>query len=240
MDLYLEEFDVPDMIRDVVTLVQPLIKKNTNTLTVECPEHLGKMRADLTKVRQTLFNLLCNASKFTENGRITLTVEQTGDRVQFRVRDTGIGMNAEQLARLFQAFSQADASTTRKYGGTGLGLAISRRFCQLMGGDITVESEVGKGSTFTVDLPARVGEEAAPAPVHARGRRRNGRRHRPGHRRRSDGARPGGTDAQPRRLPRHRGPERRRGPAPSREDRPDVITLDVMMPGMDGWSVLTA
>src|SRR5438552_9478575 len=128
------------------------------------------MRADVTKVRQVLFNLLSNASKFTDNGRIKLVVSRqlsvasgvpttddgprTTDTVTFQVTDSGIGMTPEQLTKLFEAFSQADASTTRRYGGTGLGLAISRKFCSLMGGDITVASEPGKGSTFTVALPA--------------------------------------------------------------------------------------
>src|SRR5690606_28535727 len=130
------------------------------TLKVECAPETGTIHADMTKLRQVLFNLLSNASKFTQNGLIQLTCERqarsAGDEVIFRVTDSGIGMNEEQLSRLFQDFTQADSSTTRKHGGTGLGLAISRRFCQMMGGDITVTSEVGKGSTFTVVLPASV------------------------------------------------------------------------------------
>jgi signal transduction histidine kinase len=158
MDLYYETFDVPPMIQDVVATITPLVKKNANALEVHCADDLGAMRADLTKVRQTLFNLLSNACKFTEHGTITLEVtRETGDGggwVTFRVRDSGIGMTPEQMEKLFQEFSQADASTTRKYGGTGLGLAISRKFCRLMGGDITVESALGQGSTFTISLPA--------------------------------------------------------------------------------------
>jgi signal transduction histidine kinase len=114
------------------------------------------MRADQTKVRQTLFNLLSNASKFTEKGTVTLRVRSEISHLKFEIHDTGIGMTAEQLARLFQAFEQADQSTSRKYGGTGLGLAISRKFCQMMGGDITVTSEAGRGSRFTVTLPLAV------------------------------------------------------------------------------------
>ena len=118
------------------------------------------MHADLTKVRQALFNLISNAAKFTENGTITLRVnrEQTvdGDHVSFGVADTGIGVARDKLDKLFEEFTQAEASTTRKYGGTGLGLAITRRFCEMMGGDITVESELGKGTTFTIRLPAEV------------------------------------------------------------------------------------
>jgi signal transduction histidine kinase len=122
---------------------------------------LGAMRADVTRVRQVLLNLLSNASKFTDHGCITLAVERAGGEIVFRVSDTGIGMTPEQLGKLFQAFAQADVSTASKYGGTGLGLAISRRFCEMMGGDVTVESAPGKGSTFTVRLPVTV-REAAP------------------------------------------------------------------------------
>ena len=180
MTLFLEEFDVARMVHEVAATVQPLVAKNGNRLVVECPEDTGVMRADLTKVRQTLFNLLSNASKFTEKGTITLRVrkEECGMQnsefwknaadssilhssffiLHFSVTDTGIGMTPEQMSRLFEAFAQADASTTRKFGGTGLGLAISKKFCQMMGGDITVESELGKGAAFTVTLPAVVSD----------------------------------------------------------------------------------
>jgi CheY-like chemotaxis protein len=148
------------MIQDVVTTIGPLVEKNANTLEVRCATDLGPMRADLTKVRQTLFNLLSNACKFTERGTITLEVvdNTVGSMawITFRITDTGIGMAPEQMGKLFQAFSKADASTTRKCGGTGLGLAITRHFCQMMGGDITVESTAGQGSTFTIRLPAEV------------------------------------------------------------------------------------
>jgi signal transduction histidine kinase len=145
--------------RDVEAIVQPLVEKNGNTLTVACPDDIGAMHADLTKVRQTLFNLLSNASKFTERGAITLTAQrEPGDWLTFAVSDTGIGMTEEQLGRLFEAFSQAEASTRSKYGGTGLGLAISRHFCRLMGGDLTVESAYGEGSSFTVRLPISVSD----------------------------------------------------------------------------------
>ncbi|MGI8603644.1 MAG: LamG-like jellyroll fold domain-containing protein [Verrucomicrobiales bacterium] len=185
MTLYIEDFDVEEMIKDVATTVQPLVGKNENRLIIECPKDIGTMRADLTKVRQTLFNLLSNACKFTEKGTITLRAWKEERKMQnaetsqsgaaassilhssfcllhFTVTDTGIGMTREQLGRLFQAFEQADASTTKKFGGTGLGLAISRKFCELMGGDITVESEHGVGTIFTVTLPASV-EEATTA-----------------------------------------------------------------------------
>jgi signal transduction histidine kinase len=167
MTLFLEEFDVAKLVTEVAATVQPLVTKKANRLEVICPADIGVMKADQTKVRQTLFNLLSNASKFTENGVIKLEVRSQKSDVSFpfnsqpsiinfAVTDTGIGMTPEQLAKLFQAFEQADVSTTKKYGGTGLGLAISRKFCQLMGGDITVTSEAGKGSTFTVTLPTVV------------------------------------------------------------------------------------
>src|SRR4029079_2585306 len=119
---------------------------------------VGAMHADQTKVRQTLFNLLSNAAKFTDHGTIRLTANREGDWLTFGVSDTGIGMTEEQLSRLFEAFSQAEASTRSRYGGTGLGLAISRQLCRLMGGDLTVQITYGQGSTFTVRLPAVVAE----------------------------------------------------------------------------------
>ncbi len=168
MTIFLEDFRPADMIHDVVGTIQPLLEKNANRLDVRIADDLGEMRADLTKVRQTLFNLLSNASKFTEKGVITLSANriptEQGDRIRLSVSDTGIGMTEEQLGRLFQAFTQADASTTRKYGGTGLGLVISRKFCQMMGGDIAVESRAGIGTTFTVDLPAEVREAVEEIP----------------------------------------------------------------------------
>jgi signal transduction histidine kinase/ligand-binding sensor domain-containing protein len=201
MTLFIEEFDVAKLVREVEATVQPLVAKKENRLVVECPADLGPMRADQTKVRQVLFNLISNAAKFTEQGTITLRVTCPEGRaprgpdsspagvkpnqglselvhpkagtgraphlsslisspslIAFQVSDTGIGMTPEQLGKLFQAFTQADASTSKKYGGTGLGLALSRKFCLMMGGDITVTSEAGKGSTFTVTLPAAVSE----------------------------------------------------------------------------------
>ncbi|MEG4044981.1 ATP-binding protein [Microcoleus sp. Pol17_C1] len=160
MELYLEKFDLSNLIEEVVATLHPLVEKNHNQLQVSCSENLGVMYADLTKVRQILFNLLSNALKFTEGGTVLLsaTREPAGDTdwVYLQVSDTGIGMSAEQQQGLFQPFIQGDASTTRKYGGTGLGLAISRLFCQMMGGDITVESVLDVGSTFTVHLKTKV------------------------------------------------------------------------------------
>jgi signal transduction histidine kinase len=160
MDLYLETFDVAEMIEDTATVIQPLVAENNNELQIHCTETVGSMLADLTKVRQAVFNLLSNASKFTKDGTIGLDVTRESaagqEWVIFAVSDTGIGMTPEQMGKVFQEFSQADSSTTRDYGGTGLGLTLSRRLCRMMGGDLTVASEVGKGSTFTIHLPAEV------------------------------------------------------------------------------------
>jgi ammonium transporter len=158
MELYLEEFDVAGLMMEITATIQPLIDKNSNQLDVSYDSYLGQMKADLTKVRQILLNLLSNAAKFTENGVITLNIKRENERFMFRITDTGIGMTPEQLQKVFQAFMQADASTTRKYGGTGLGLAITQKFCEMMGGEISVESELGKGSTFMVTLPIQVKE----------------------------------------------------------------------------------
>jgi signal transduction histidine kinase/DNA-binding response OmpR family regulator/HAMP domain-containing protein len=248
MDLFLETFELAPMLRDVVTTITPLVEKNANTLAVHHAPDLGAMRADLTKIRQALFNLLSNACKFTTQGTITLAVSREAvagsDWLTFRVSDTGIGMTSAQMEKLFQAFSQADASTTRQYGGTGLGLAISRHFCQTMGGAITVESAVGQGSTFTIRLPAEVIDlKAAPALQAAAT---------------TTSALPAGAptvlviDDDPavhdlmRRFLRKEGLQMQA--AASGEEglrlakvcHPAVITLDVMMSGMDGWTVLAA
>jgi signal transduction histidine kinase len=160
MDLALETFDVREIVNEVSLTMRLQIDKNSNELIVDMPVSGGTMYADPTKVRQMLFNLVSNACKFTMSGTIRVEVRPINvdgrDWVQFRVQDSGIGMTPEQLTRIFEAFTQADASTTRKYGGTGLGLTITRSFCQMMGGDIKVESEPGKGTTFTVLLPAEV------------------------------------------------------------------------------------
>src|SRR5262249_53414206 len=142
-----------------------LAAKNNNRLTVVCPGDIGAMRSDLTKVKQCLLNLLSNGSKFSSDGELTLTVsrEPAGSKVRFRVADTGIGMTETQLARLFEAFSQADTTTTKRFGGTGLGLAITKHFCAILGGDVTAESEPGKGSVFTIALPDRAAGPAAEA-----------------------------------------------------------------------------
>ncbi len=155
MQLHLETFPIEPMLEDVITTVRPLVAQNANHLEVRRADRLGTLRADLTKVRQMLLNLLSNACKFTDHGTITLSAERDDQHVVFTVRDSGIGMSAEQMERLFEAFAQADAATTSKYGGTGLGLVITKRFAHLMGGDVQVMSTPGKGSTFTIELPAR-------------------------------------------------------------------------------------
>ncbi len=249
MDLFPEVFEIPALVRDVASTIHPLAERRGNTLEVRCAEDVRHMRADLTRVRQVLLNLLSNAAKFTENGRVALHVDGIGMNgapwIRFRVMDTGIGLTPEQLAKLFKAFAQADTSTTRRYGGTGLGLVISRQLCQMMGGEVTVESEAGRGSAFTVTLPANVVEEAEPAeeawpelfetvpPSHGvdtvlvidddrivrdllrRFLEKEGFR---------VAAASGGEE----------------GLKLARDLRPQLITLDVVMSGLDGWGVLKA
>ena len=173
MELALSPFAVEPLINDVVKTIEPLAAKNGNQVAVQCDGEIGTMHADQMRLRQALLNLMSNANKFTERGTITIDArhrqENGGDWITLAVTDTGIGMTPEQMGKLFQEFSQASSSTASKYGGTGLGLVISRRFCQMMGGDITVESEVGRGSTFTIRLPriVEIPKEAVPAnPTH--------------------------------------------------------------------------
>jgi signal transduction histidine kinase len=157
MELQLEPFALAPLIDNVVKTIEPLAAKNANQVAINCDAAIGTLHADQMRLRQALLNLLSNANKFTDHGTITIDARQgqqdSRDWVTIAVADTGIGMTAEQMSKLFQEFSQASSATASKYGGTGLGLAISKRFCQMMGGDITVESEVGRGSTFTVRLP---------------------------------------------------------------------------------------
>jgi PAS domain S-box-containing protein len=267
MELYLETFAITSLIEDVVVASHPLVARNNNAFEVNCPADPGVMYADPIKVRQILLNLLDNAAKFTRQGRVTLTVtrelapasiasakETDGiEWVCFHVADTGIGMTPEQVQNLFREFWQADASTLRGYGGTGLGLAISRHFCQMMGGEISVESQMGQGSTFTVCLPARgperkmgsalaaqetfrhvcpltteaiaqtegantvlvVDDDSAVCDLFGRWLAKEGFR--------SETA-SGGEE----------------GLRLARALRPDVIVLDVLMPEVDGWTVLLA
>jgi adenylate cyclase len=169
MDLHLETFQLLPVIKDVAKTIEPMATKNGNRIVIDCPADLDTLHADETRFRQSLLNLASNANKFTEKGIITIAAQQRHENghewFTLAVTDTGIGMTAEQMSRLFQEFSQASSATASKYGGTGLGLAISRRFCQMMGGDIMVESEPGRGSTFTIRLPRAVGalEETAAA-----------------------------------------------------------------------------
>jgi signal transduction histidine kinase/CheY-like chemotaxis protein len=244
MDLYLESFEIPATVEEVVTTIDALVKKNDNTLRVEVDPALGAMRADVTKVRQALFNLLSNAAKFTREGEIGLVVkgerEQGVDWVSMAVTDSGIGIPAEKIDHVFDEFSQADQTTTRDYGGTGLGLPISRRFCQMMGGDITVESTVGEGSRFTIRLPIQVqgGEATKPSESAAA-------QEEPGEERvvlviDDD---PNALDLLGRTL---QGAgvrvvttsDGREAVTLARTLQPAAITLDVLMPGMDGWEVL--
>ena len=168
MELYLEEFQLNSLVNEVVATVQPLMEKNENTLLVNVAEDIPIVRLDHTKVRQILFNLISNASKFTQKGTITLTAATAGENIILKVSDTGIGLTEEQKSKLFKEFAQADSSTTRKYGGTGLGLAITKRFTDMMHGSIEIESTPNKGTTFTVVLPQVLensGSETAPANV---------------------------------------------------------------------------
>jgi signal transduction histidine kinase len=174
MTLNLETFDVLMLIQEITSTIQPMLHQNENLLKFEYPSDLDMMHSDIVKVRQCLLNLLSNACKFTHAGVITLTVKpgkvdgrvtaeksstaQPADWITFQVSDTGIGMTPEHLEKLFKPFTQADASTTRKYGGTGLGLAITHKLCEMMGGTIAVESELNQGSRFTICLPAALSE----------------------------------------------------------------------------------
>jgi signal transduction histidine kinase len=160
MPLDLEEFELVPLVSDLAKDVEPLIRRNGNKLIVQPNGAIGTVRADVTKLKQVLMNLISNAAKFTTKGEIIVRVHDCGDadgeRFEIAVTDTGIGMSSDQMARLFQPYQQATDSTARQYGGTGLGLAISRQYCRLMGGDLTVTSETGQGSTFSVVLPVRV------------------------------------------------------------------------------------
>jgi signal transduction histidine kinase/DNA-binding response OmpR family regulator len=244
MDLHLEEVDLNRLLAEVRVLVTPLIDKNGNRFEIDAPADIGIMHVDLVKLKQSLINLLSNAAKFTKDGLVKLAVEKhVSDRGRnvftFAVTDSGIGMTDEQIGRLFQAFTQADASTTRNYGGTGLGLTITKHFCTMLGGDITVTSVPGKGSTFTITLPDG-GKEAAISRVE------------PGAV--ADGDLSGKSvlivDDDPtvhdvlratiakegyRLLHAYDGAQ---ALELAKSERPDVITLDVMMPKLDGWSVL--
>lgn len=249
MELYVESFPVKNLIQEVQFAVQLLVEKNNNILDVQIADDVGMMNGDLTKVRQTIINLISNAAKFTEQGSVILSAKRQEfdgkDWLRFAVSDTGIGMTTDQLQEVFKEFSQADVSTTRKYGGTGLGLTISRRFCQLMGGDINVESEFDVGTTFTVVLPASLesdtdNEEDVTKPKGVAKRFEI---------QESDTVvlviddDPNVRDLIARTLQRDGftvevAENGQHGLELARNLRPDIITLDVMMDGMDGWQVL--
>jgi len=252
MEAFPENIDLDGLIDEVSATAHPLLEKNNNTLAIERGKDIGMAYQDLTKIRQTLFNLLSNAAKFTHDGTITLRVDRTVqdgvDWLILAVSDTGIGIAADKIEHVFQEFSQADGSTTRDYGGTGLGLAISRRFCELLGGNLSLRSEVGEGSTFTVRIPATLpGAQAQPQQ---------------GETETESSAESGAlrkVEAGDTILVIDDDPEAReiierflvkdgfnvvtagtgeQGLRLARERQPVAITLDVMMPGMDGWSVL--
>jgi GAF domain-containing protein/DNA-binding response OmpR family regulator len=251
MELHLETFALGPLINEVAKTIEPMATKNGNRIVVDCPPDLGTIHADQTRFRQALLNLASNANKFTANGTVTIAAQgqQLNDRegIRIDVADTGIGMTEEQMGRLFQEFSQADASITRKYGGTGLGLAISKRFCQMMGGDVTVASKPGEGSTFTIRLPRNV--QIAQGQTHLT--KPDVEPPRP--------LEPGAQerlilvvddDATVRELV-QRHLERsgfgvvtagggQEGLRLVRELRPAAVTLDIMMPDLDGWTVLAA
>jgi signal transduction histidine kinase len=163
-----EEIDLVSLVEDVIATAEPLIRVQDNRLELQISPQIGSIEADALKIRQSLLNLLSNAAKFTSKGTITLTVMRRqrpgGERVMFEVRDTGIGISKEGLQRLFQSFSQAERDTSSKFGGTGLGLALTRRFCDSMGGDVEVESQIGVGSSFKLEIPTqpRRGETVQP------------------------------------------------------------------------------
>ena len=251
MELFAEDIEVADFLHDAAGTVEALIQRKSNSLVVDPGEAVGTMHTDAVKLRQCLFNLLSNAAKFTESGTITLSAHREpaleGDWISFAVRDTGIGMTPEQLAKLFQRFTQADETTTRKFGGTGLGLALSRAFAHLLGGDIDVASVEGQGTCFTLRVPAVFPErtfepETSPeAAVQAVTDQGNGN---------GDLVLVIDDEASQRdlmtRFLQRQGfavrtaSDGRSGLDLARSLSPRVVLLDVMMPGMDGWSVLNA
>ncbi|MEW6307007.1 MAG: response regulator [Verrucomicrobiota bacterium] len=246
MDVHRETFDISAMVNEVVATIQPLVLKRNNKLDIKAGADLGSMWSDLTKVRQSLFNLLSNAAKFTENGTITLSVRRVDERGQdwiiYEVADSGIGMTAEQMDKIFRAFVQADATTTRKYGGTGLGLAITKHFCHMMGGDVSVESELGKGTRFTIRLPAEVLDTRTiePAIVEAPSDDPTKAKHIV----LAIDDDPVSRDLMKRFLHKEgfqvvSAQNGQEGLRMAKELRPIAITLDVLMPGMDGWAVLS-
>ncbi|QPJ64392.1 MAG: response regulator [Candidatus Nitrohelix vancouverensis] len=245
MELFPQTCTLSKLIEETVHTAQPMVDKNNNQLVIETPEESSELIIDQSRFRQILLNLLSNACKFTENGTITLRVTQRpvfGKKgFAFDVQDTGIGMTPEQTQRLFKSFTQAEVTTSQKYGGTGLGLVISRSFCQMMGGDISVQSELGKGTTFTAEVPADTTEGGGPAHRRADGKKSNAKN--------GEGTiliiddDPMMRDWIARSLDNKNlnfvlTSDGETGLQMARQLKPSVITLDVMMPGMDGWTVL--
>jgi len=243
MELYIEEFDLPKVMHEIESTIKPLVEKNNNILTIECDANLKTMTADITKIRQIMLNLLSNSSKFTNDGAITIHVSNSvsmDNAIDFIIADTGIGMSAEQVDKVFKPFTQADEKTTRKFGGTGLGLTITKMFAEMMGGDINLTSEEGKGTTFTVTIPLVVVDKKKQNTEVI-----------------TDVAHDNdytilviddddnAQDMMKKFLEKQdfsilqakRGED---GLKLAAEHMPDVITLDVMMPEMDGWEVLAA
>ena len=250
IELYEEEFSLARMVEDIIQTTQPLADKNSNRIEVQMDDDLDRIYADQTRVRQIILNLISNACKFTEKGEVRIEVQKIleveSDRIEISVNDTGIGMNEEQKQRLFQAFTQADSSTTRKYGGTGLGLTITRQLSRLMGGDVTVESELGKGTKFTASLHLRKGVKPNPEDASLKSKNSS-----------EDSLNKDGSfrriliiDDDPtvrelmrRQLERdgfevHSASDGKDGINKARSLKPDLITLDILMPDLDGWSVL--
>ena len=248
IEFYLETFALEPLIEEVVATIRPISQKNNNELLVNYPEDIGHIYSDLTRVRQSLYNLLSNACKFTEKGKITLSVQpyvmNQKKWVSFAVEDTGIGMKPEQITKLFQPFTQADSSTTRQYGGTGLGLAITKKFCEMLGGDVTVKSFFGEGSTFTIHLPLEGKDSRDPLPIPQLENSNVSleKTHRfmkillidddpMIHDLVKRYLSPQGYSI----ISSQKGIE---GIEVAKEIHPDVIVLDVMMPEMDGWEVI--
>ncbi len=257
MTFYLEEFDVPNMVREVASTIQPLLVKNGNHLEIDCPEEVGSICADVTKTRQILFNLLSNASKFTNNGKVLLKCTRDAKEIHFSVQDTGVGMSAETQKKLFKEFSQADDTSTRKYGGTGLGLAISKRFCEMMGGSIRLESQSGVGTTFYVNLPIKaivdsaVGVEIRDAnPTDGQAEISTPKTVTPAAGAEKPGVLVIDDDAEVRNLMQrvlekegyamHLTASGQDALALAKQVKPCLVFLDIMMPGVDGWTVLAA
>jgi CheY-like chemotaxis protein/nitrogen-specific signal transduction histidine kinase len=257
MEFYNQSCDLEELVQEVVSTVQPIIDKNSNELEVQIKNKLGSMAVDITRLRQVLFNLLSNASKFTEKGKVSFIADRSivneSDWITLTIKDSGIGMSPDQVARLFESFSQVHPQNIQKYGGTGLGLAISKRICEMMGGDIFVESIIGEGSTFSIRLPAKVmvkkslktSDSSAGVKNFIRQEIKN----------ETDSPEQENVilviDDDP--MVHHQmqrafekegyrivtATDGEEGLALARKYHPTLITLDILMPGMDGWTVLT-